>query len=148
MSEPAGTANILHQFAAYNELREDHSPEVANALTKKSLERHGINVTAEGVEGWHQINSAAVDSKLDIPAERRTAEMLADAAAAAMLNTAGSQSGVDSTETVDTVADADADADESEDERPSLSELYGYEDDEDNEEAAYDDVLKIQERAD
>lgn len=28
------------------------------------------------------------------------------------------------------------------DEEPSLSDLYGYDNDEDNEEAAYDDVLK------
>lgn len=35
---------------------------------------------------------------------------------------------------------------EEEDELPTLGDMYGYENDEDNEEAALDDVLKMQER--
>jgi hypothetical protein len=34
------------------------------------------------------------------------------------------------------------------DELPSLEDIFGYENDEDNEEAAFDHVLKIQENAD
>ena len=37
---------------------------------------------------------------------------------------------------------------ESEEELPTLGDMYGYENDEDNEEAAFDDVLKAQENAD
>jgi hypothetical protein len=38
--------------------------------------------------------------------------------------------------------------DHDEDELPSLADIFGYENDEDNEEAALDHVLKIQENAD
>ena len=43
--------------------------------------------------------------------------------------------------------DGDAIDEEAEnDELPSLADIYGYENDEDNEEASFDDVLKAQER--
>lgn len=141
MTKPAGTTNIFDQFVAYNKLREEYSPEVANALTQKNLERHGITVTPEGVEEWYQINSAAVNAKLDIPAERRTAEAQA---ADIIQNTVFSQS-EDSTATPDASIDEEFVDEESENERPSLHEIYGYEDDESNEEAAFDDYLKIHE---
>lgn len=150
MSEPAGTANILHQFTAYNQLREEYSPEVANTLTQKNLARHNVPATPGEVEAWHRINTAAVNSKLDIPAERSTADALANDAVAAILETAFASSPTEGLETTDT-ADENFDEDEvetDEDELPSLADIYGYEDDEDNEEAALDDVLKAQERAD
>jgi len=39
-------------------------------------------------------------------------------------------------------------SDSGKDELPTLGDMYGYENDEDNEEAALDDILKIQENAD
>lgn len=42
----------------------------------------------------------------------------------------------------------DIDDDDQEEERPSLSEIFGYDNDEDNEEAAYDHILKLTERDD
>lgn len=145
-----GTANIFHQFTAYNQLHEDYSPEVANALTQKNLARHNVPATPGEVEAWHRINTAAVNSKLDIQAERSTADALANAAVAAILETAAASAPAQALETTG-AADEDLDEDGVEDdadELPSLGDIYGYEDDEDNEEAALDDVLKAQERAD
>jgi hypothetical protein len=42
----------------------------------------------------------------------------------------------------------DDDDDVDGDELPTLGDIYGYDNDEDNEEAALDDILKIQENAD
>ena len=150
MTDSAGTANILHQFTAYNQLRDDYSPEVANVLTQKNLARHNVPATPEDVDAWHRINTAAVNSKLDIPAERRIADTLAGAAVAAILETASTGPVADVS---DTIAADDEDFSENEiqdeeDELPSLADMYGYDNDEDNEEAALDDVLKAQERAD
>lgn len=150
MTDPTGTANILHQFTAYNQLREDYSPEVANVLTQKNLARHNVPATPEDVDAWHRINTAAVNSKLDIPAERSVADALAGAAVAAVLETIANQPTASTPETVD-AADEYLDEDnveDNEDELPALADMYGYDNDEDNEEAALDDVLKAQERAD
>jgi len=146
MNNPAGTANIIHQFAAYNQLREEYSPEVANSLTQKNLALHGVSVTHEGVDAWYLINTAAASSKLDIVAEHNTASALASVAAAELLGKVASQT---SASTEDCCADEDLSDDEivgEQDEHLSLSELYGYENDEDNEEAALDDVLKVWEQ--
>lgn len=155
MTEPTGTANILHQHTEYNKLREDYTPEVANTLVQKNLARKNVEVTPEHVEGWHVINSAAVSGKLDVKTERQVAETLAAAAGAAILATAsgGAETNGSSTTTSEAVDEDFDDADEEvsgldEDELPSLADMYGYENDEDNEEAALDDVLKAQERAD
>jgi len=148
MSEPTGTANILHQFTAYNQLREDYSPEVANVITQKNLGRHNIHATPGEIEAWHRINTAAANAKLNIPAERSTAETLGKASTAAILEAASIPHAIEELETT-FAADENLDEDETEeDERPSLADMYGYENDEDNEEAALDDVLKARERAD
>lgn len=150
MTEPTGTANILHQFTAYKQLRDDYSPEVANVLTQKNLESHDVPATPNDVEAWHRINAAAASAKLDIPAERHKAETQAKAAVDAILQTAASQSSVDTPETTAAVDDdlEDEEIEDDESELPSLSDIYGYDDDEDNEEAAFDDILKLQERVD
>ena len=149
MSDPTGTANILRQFTAYDQLREDYSPEVANALTQKSLARHNVHVTTDEVGAWHRLNTAAVNSQMDILAERQTADSLAAAAVAAILETASTPPTTHAPEVVSVEEDSDQDeVEDDEDELPSLGDIYGYENDEDNEEAALDDVLKAQERTD
>lgn len=154
MTDPTGTANILHQHKAYNDLRNDYSPDVANALLQKSLERRSVSVTPEEVGGWHKINQAACDGKLDLVVERKVAETMADAAGAAMLASAAASSTnasnpMESRVTNEESDDSDEEVPELlEDELPSLADMYGYDNDEDNEEAALDDVLKAQERAD
>lgn len=155
--KPAGTANILHQNAIYEDLCEEYSPEVANALTSKNLQRQGVNVPPEGCGHWHTINKAAADQKLDLEQERAIAENQAKEVADGMLQVAASSQPVSSAsvkpvpeEEIDSdFDDADGDAvdeDAENDELPSLADMYGYENDEDNEEAALDDVLKAQEQ--
>lgn len=155
--KPAGTANILHQNAIYEDLCEEYSPDVANALTSKNLQRQGINVPPEGCGHWHTINKAAANQKLDLKQERAIAESQAKEVADGMLQVAaGSQhvypasvQPVQAEELDSDFYDEDGDAVDEEaenDELPSLADMYGYENDEDNEEAALDDVLKAQEQ--
>lgn len=145
--KPAGTANILHQNAIYEDLCEEYSPEVANALTSKNLQRQGVNVPPEGCGHWHTINKAAADQKLDLEQERAIAENQAKEVADGMLQVAASSQPVQEEEIDSDFDDGDAvDEDAENDELPSLSDMYGYENDEDNEEAALDDVLKAQEQ--
>ncbi|WP_442769417.1 hypothetical protein [Zoogloea ramigera] len=155
--KPAGTANILRQNAIYKDLREEYSPDVANALTSKNLQRQGINVPPEGCEHWHTINKAATDQKLDLEQERAIAESQAKEVADGMLQVAASSHPVYpaaaqpvQAEEIDSDFDDEdgdtADEDAENDERPSLADIYGYENDEDNQEAALDDVLKAQEQ--
>lgn len=152
MSEPTGTANILHQFTAYSQLRKDYSSEVANTLTQKNLARHNIPATPDDVDAWYRINTAAASSKLDIPTERSVADALANAAVATILQVASAPASVDLQKTISVTDDEDLDEDDEvegyENELPSLADIYGYENDEDNEEAALDDILKAQEQAD
>lgn len=86
MIPPVGTANLLRQFSAYQQLRAASSPAVANALTRDSLFHHDIVTTVEDVEAWHRVNTAAVRAKLDIPAARVRAHALASTAVAALLD--------------------------------------------------------------
>lgn len=147
--KPAGTANILHQNAIYEDLCEEYSPEVANALTSKNLQRQGVNVPPEGCGHWHTINKAAADQKLDLEQERAIAENQAKEVADGMLQVAASSQPVQEEEIDSDFDDGDGDAvdeDAENDELPSLADMYGYENDEDNEEAALDDVLKAQEQ--
>ena len=95
----------------------------------------------EGCGYWHTINKAAVDRKLDLGQERSIAEKQAKKVADGMLQIAASIQPIQEEE-VDSDFD---DEDEESDELSSLFDLYGYENDEDNEEAALDDVLKVQE---
>ena len=148
MSEkPLGTANILRQYSAHQELKQEYSPETANELAAKSLNRHGIEATSGDVASWAKINTAAVDGKIDIPAERQVAETLANGFAQAIIATAHQSVNVDA------LQEANEDDIETEDESalleddlPTIDEMYGYDNPEDNEEAALDDVLKAQEQ--
>ena len=147
--KPAGTANILHQNAIYEDLCEEYSPEVANALTSKNLQRQGVDVPPEGCGHWHTINKAAANQKLDLAQELAIAENQAKEVADGMLQVAASSQPVHEQEFDSDFDDEDGDTvdeDAEDDELPSLADMYGYENDEDNEEAALDDVLKAQEQ--
>lgn len=157
IDKPAGTANILHQNAIYEDLCEEYSPDVANALTSKNLQRQGINVPPEGCGHWHTINKAAAEQKLDLEQERAIAESQAKEVADGMLQVAASSQFVYpasvqpvQVEEIDSDFDDEngdaVDEDAENDERSSHADMYGYENDEDNEEAALDDVLKAQEQ--
>ncbi|KVC62671.1 hypothetical protein WI72_09485 [Burkholderia ubonensis] len=90
---------------------------------------------------------------MDIPGERKVAETLADGAAAGVI-AAARVSAIDQTpEALQATAEfEDEDSEEEgaaeEDELPTIDEMYGFDDPEDNAEAALDDVLKAQERSD
>lgn len=147
--KPAGTANILHQNAIYEDLCEEYSPEVANALTSKNLQRQGVDVPPEGCGHWHTINKAAANQKLDLAQELAIAENQAKEVADGMLQVAASSQPVHEQEFDSDFDDEDGDTvdeDAEDDELPSLADMYGYENDEDNEEAALDDVLKAHEQ--
>jgi len=159
MSERNGTANLLAQVTAFRELKEDYNPEVAENLTARNLQRNGINATTTDVKAWDKINNAALQGHLDIPAEVVIAEGKAAVAAGTTLGQAAQnvvnlnahnseQSGDDSGSDDDSDDDdGDGDLSDEDDERPSIDEMYGYDDPEDNLEAALDDVLKIQENS-
>lgn len=148
MPEYAGTANILNQFTAYNKLCEDYSPEVANTLTQRNLARHNVQATINDVDAWHRINTAASNGLFDITAERHYAEKIANKVVIDILDTVSNHSLTEASNTND-IDDEDYyedDVEKNEDELPSLSDIYGHENQEDNDEAALDDVLKAQER--
>jgi hypothetical protein len=146
----AGTANILHQHSEYEKLQQDYSTQTANELTARNLARHGVDVIPDEVSSWHKINAAAVQAKLDIHAERAQAESSAQDAAINMIASARSYSAAQNSGVEDTPLEEDNENDESNSEDDSellaIDELYGYDDPEDNAEAALDDVLKAQER--
>ncbi len=150
MSEkPLGTANILRQYSAHQELKQEYSPETANELAAKSLNRHGIEATSGDVASWDKINNAAVDGKIDIPAERQVAETLANGFAQATINIANQSSNIAAVQDANEDDMEIEDEDESEppeDDLTTIDEMYGYDNPEDNDEAALDDVLKIQEQ--
>lgn len=147
---PFGTANVLHQITAYEDLKEEYSAETANELTAKSLNRHGIEANSGDVASWSKINNAAVDGNLDIPSERSLAETHADNHTKIIISSAGRGSEFEVVNTFDESNEDCEDDEISSDEglRSSIDDLYGYDDPEDNAEAALDDVLKAQERCD
>lgn len=163
MSERNGTANLLAQVTAFRELKEDYNPEVAENLTARNLQRNGINASTTDVKGWDKINNAALQGRLDIPAEVVIAERKASIAAGTTLDQAAQdvgnldkqnrvKSSADDSSGDDDDGDDDSGGDDDnlsgeEDERSSIDEMYGYDDPEDNQEAALDDVLKIQENS-
>ncbi|MBK5437243.1 hypothetical protein JFV30_10420 [Pseudomonas sp. TH32] len=154
MVDPKGTANLLHQHAEYNKLSDEYSPEVAAVLTQKNLSRSNVQVSVEQVDGWHQINEASIKGHLDLESESQIATAQATAVVDAILrpivHALPEPADVVDESEVEDVDDEDQDEDEDEDEqdeRPSLGDIFGYEDDEDNEEAAFDHILKLQENA-
>jgi len=140
-----GTANILHQYSCHQDLKQEYSPETAHELAAKSLNRHGIPATPNDVASWDKINSAAVQGKMDIPAERQVAESMAKGVAQAIIASAHQTSDEHDADEED-LESGDA-ADVAEDELTTIDELYGFDNPEDNDEAALDDVLKAQEQA-
>lgn len=163
MSERNGTANLLSQVTAFRELKEDYSTEVAEALTAKNLLRNGVDASVAEVKGWDKINNAALQGRLDIPTEVASAEGKAAVAAGTVADQAAhpiaapnvqasSQEEGDDEQCDEQDDESDEgsqadDAPDDDDEIPTLDDMYGYENSEDNEEAALDDILKIQENS-
>ena len=152
MPQPAGTANVLAQMTAFRKLKDEYNTEVAECLTVKSLQRNNVDASILDVKGWEKINNAALQGRLDIPKETTLAEEKASVAAGIMLNQFSTRVPVLNTfdnDQDEVIGDDEDELDDSPDESEllSLDDLYGYDDPEDNAEAALDDVLKIQENS-
>ena len=150
MSERNGTANLLSQVTAFRELKEDYSSEVAESLTAKNLQRNGIDASITDVKGWEKVNNAALQGRLDIPAEVVIAEKKASIAAGTALGQTAQEVVNQDEQNNDHDNEDDDDADDlsdDEDELLTVDELYGSDDPEYNSESALDDVLKIQENS-
>ncbi|MBH1384316.1 hypothetical protein I5T81_05995 [Stenotrophomonas maltophilia] len=148
--QPSGTANVLHQMKAYRALSEEYGAEGANLLGSKSLERNGVKVPPEGVGHWAQINSAAEQGRMDLESEGAVAACKVNALVGAVFASTvpGSSRAEQISDELDEAVEEEEeedfeDEDEDEDERPD----FGYEDEEDNDEAALDHIHKINENA-
>ena len=148
--QPSGTANVLHQMKAYRELSEEYGAEGANLLGSKSLERNGVTVPPEGVGHWAQINAAAEQGRMDLESEGAVAASKVNALVGALLesNVPGSSRAGEIPDELDEgedeeEVDEDEDEDELEDEGPD----FGFDEDDDNDEAALDHIHRINENA-
>lgn len=153
MPEHNGTANLLAQMTAFRELKEDYNAEVAECLTVKNLKRNGINASVSDVQGWEKINNAALHGNLDIQREATLAEGKAATATGNAITHVSTNApnlnadNYDQTAEIDYEDTDDVDDNEEESELLTIDEMYGYDDPEDNLEAAQDDILKIQENS-
>lgn len=151
MPERNSTANVLTQMKAFRELKEDYNAEVAECLTMKNLQRSGIDTSVSDAQGWEKINNTALHGNLDIQSEATLAEeKAATATATAHFGTNAPSLHAyhdDLTAEIDADHTDDVDDNEEESEHLTIDEMYGYDDPEDNLEAALDDILKIQENS-
>ncbi|WP_129932660.1 MULTISPECIES: hypothetical protein [unclassified Pseudomonas] len=158
-NKPSGTANLVTHYTQYSDLEKEYDPDVAAGLMKKALERQGLQQSGEGVKAWAAINNAIVTKPVDLAQEVAQGSAKADAVVqglfsselAAVDASAGNQSQI-SSEEMDTDdydfenCDAEADEEGQEDPRPSLSEIYNMDSEEDAQDEAYDDMLKLIEK--
>lgn len=152
--EVVGTANKLRQAKLYNDLSEEYTPEGANLLASRNLTRNGVPMSPEGVGHWAIINRAAELGQMDLAEERAIASAKTNALTDAIL---GRPTG-DPLPTLAAhaepaqLAQVDDDQDIEEEEEEDLSEGegpdYGFDNEEDNDEAKADHVRKIQENSD
>lgn len=151
MSERSGTANLLNQLKAFRELSEDYNPDVAENLTAKNLQRNGVDATVIDVKGWVKVSDAALQGNLDIPAEVALAEEKAAIAAGTAIVKVTASAVIDGEEDNpaddegDDEEDDEDDDDEQDDQLSTAHEIYQCETPDDSDEAAFDDVVKIQE---
>lgn len=158
-NKPSGTANLVTHYTQYSDLEKEYDPDVAAGLMKKALERQGLQQSGEGVKAWAAINNAIVTKPVDLAQEVAQGSAKADAVVqglfssepAAVDASAGNQSQI-SSEEMDSDdydfenCDAEADEEAQEDPRPSLSEIYNMDSEEDAQDEAYDDMLKLIEK--
>lgn len=135
----SGTANLIHQDAAFRALKNEYGELTATALASKNLEKNGVDVPPEGIANWAKVNCAAIAGKLDIEGERIKAETLAAKAMGTAIENVSGQL------TPEPELELEPEPEPEEEEPPSLQDMYGFDNEEDNDEAALDDVLKIQE---
>nr|WP_298057476.1 hypothetical protein [uncultured Halomonas sp.] len=131
------TDTITRTHEAFNALADEYSHDTACQLTSRSFARHGVTTTPTEVSDWHRLNTAIAEGRVNIGAEQRFAERMAHDtvdAALSRLNLIESEEGDDD--------------DDMEAEMDSMGDIFGYESDDDNDEAALDTILKNNERID
>jgi hypothetical protein len=143
----AGTANALRQQSVYRELSELYTPEGANLLASVNLKRNGVDVPPEGVGHWNTVNEAAHAGKMDLEAEAAIAAAKVNALTDAML---GRSDVTPPTAALDNQPAAELEEEEEEEEDDEEeggeepgNERYGYDNADDNDEAALDDIHKL-----
>jgi hypothetical protein len=148
MSERNGTANLLNQLKAFRELSEDYGTDSAENLTARNLQRNGVDANVTDVKGWVKVSDAALQGNLDIPAEVIRAEEKAAIAAGIAIDKV-TASVIIGGEDDNSAGEEEDDEDDGDGDDHLLTEhdMYQCETQEDSEEQAYDDVLKIQENS-
>jgi len=141
-----GTANVLHQQKVHREKSEIFSTEFANRMGARSLKRSGVDVPAVGIGYWRLVNEAIHAGKMDIGAEAAIEAALVNAQA----DVIGGRSAATPPFTVFEIwTDAELEfADEEDDEEEESydepgNEIFGYDDADDNDEAARDYIYKL-----
>ncbi|MDZ5459280.1 hypothetical protein [Azohydromonas lata] len=145
-----GTANLPRQFSAYTKLEQDEGTLVASHLTANHLRRKGVDTSPQEVQGWHKINSACVTRGVDIQGAVDAANFQAQACANAILQPLSGHDADDTFVPAFSFANnGESDSDDPDESDPddseilSINELYGFDNPDDNDEAAIDDILKI-----
>lgn len=169
-SNPSGTANLLKHYTQYAALEQEYDPEVAAGLMRKALERKGVEETVGGVKSWAAISTAIVTKQVDLAQEVAHATAQAEALVNGFLNVETVPEGefgvdgnpcdeqpcvasaVDTSHYDDETDDYDDESDDYDgedddyDPRPSVSEIYNVDSEEDALDEAYDDALKLIEK--
>ncbi|VVN14963.1 hypothetical protein PS623_03988 [Pseudomonas fluorescens] len=167
-NKPSGTANLMTHYTQYVGLEKEYDPDVAAGLMKKALERQGLQQSGEGVKAWAAINNAIVTKPVDLAQEVAQGSAKADAVVQGLFSS--EPAGVEASacnQSVDRSADfndpfgqlsseemdsdgydfeeceLEGDEEDQEDPRPSLSEIYNTDSEEDAQDEAYDDMLKL-----
>ncbi|MFJ2484794.1 hypothetical protein [Pseudomonas sp. NPDC087639] len=159
-AKPSGTANLLHHYSQYTAIEREYDSEVASGLMRKALERKGVEETVGGVKSWAAISHAIVSQNVDLDHELEQAQAKADSLVEGLFSpdpfasSLEADSGSDARDLDDSDQEGpeaeydDFDDDDTYDERSSLVEIYNCESEEDAEDEAYDDMLKLMEKAD
>lgn len=142
----AGTARLLHELKENRDVAKADGTEVANGLTSQSMTRRG-STDQEPVDigTTMHITTEMMRGKSDIRDEQAIQEATSKVTIGGILeqiktNTFPFQPEIDD----DAVDHDEEEEEEDEEEEEGVGvEAWGYEDREDNEEAAYDDILKL-----
>ncbi|MDR5875120.1 hypothetical protein [Vreelandella gomseomensis] len=149
MSTCYGTSSIIQQYSAHRRAEEEYDRHTANCLTSRSFQRHGVDASTDNVEQWARLNGAIAQGNVDIPGEQRHGESMAEeVVSATMQRVSGPVLTPPEEDESDNEVYAEDDDGEDEEEYDLLADIFGYDNDDDNAEAALDTVLRYSERPD
>lgn len=140
---------LSQKLEAYTELKARLGEDTACSFVANTFSRAGIELSAEEVKSWGNTSEKMQSSSADLGAAIKECDVLTDVILSGWKPVsvlAAPSVGVvenfwpDDDEDFDCCSEYDEPIDDSE--LPSMADIYGYEDDEDNDEAALDDILK------